>query len=702
MGKRSQRMEEKRRKKGHKLLLFLTLIGNLILIGGLGYLIYNISLLNNIENELRLIGSIILFVICLILLILSIRFYKKYKRGKLIFIIFLMMLIGLGTGFIGYNVDKVYSVLDDVSDTSGYKTYSSSLVTLSTNDVSSIDNIGDEAIGMISDDTSIDGYEIPKEVIKKQNISNEIKDYSNYIEMIDALYAGEVKYIFLPTNYSVMFGSMEGYEDIKDKTKIIFTQKKKVKEKDPLVSSKGKSINSPFTILLMGVDSEEEGIKGSSFNGDSLMVITFNPKTLGTTILSIPRDSYVPIACFSGKKKNKITHAAWQGEGCMIKTIQNLLDVDIDYYVKINFKGAVSLVDALGGVEIDVPYNLCEQDSNRAWGANTVYIRKGLQNLNGEQALAYSRNRHSNPDMCSKEWTNYTSNDFIRGQHQQEVVTALLDKFKAIKDLNTVYKLLDTISNNMVTNMSTDQILSLYNVFKDIASKANSETDMADVIGLQRLYLNGYDARIVDYGGSNLSLYNYVLYDESVKEVSNAMKENLGIKKAKVVKSFSFDVNTPYEKVVIGQKTTGKRSLVLIPNFVGQSLSSAQSWCSSHGIKASVSGGNGYVVSQSVPAGANVEDVKSITLSAGGSKTEDKITKNDEKETIKKDSKNKEEDNSKNNTVNKEESSSGNSEGSSDGGSTSEAGGSSSSGGNSGSGEGSSASLSDATGVHMP
>ena len=638
MGKRSQRMEEKRRKKSSKILVFFTFICNLILICGSGYLIYNVLLLNNIENELRLIGISILILVCLILLILSIKFCKKMKKGKLSFVLILMLIIGCAAGFVGYNVDRVYSVLDNVSDTSGYKTYSSSLVTLSTNDVSSIDDIKDEVIGMISDESSIDGYEIPKDIVKSESLSNEIKDYSNYIEMIDALYKGDIKYIFLPTNYSVMFGSMEGYENIKDKTKIIFTKKKKVKEKDSIVSSKGKSIDSPFTVLLMGVDSEEEGIKGSSFNGDSLMVITFNPKTLGATILSIPRDSYVPISCFAGNKKNKITHAAWRGESCMIKTIQDFLDVNIDYYVKINFKGAVSLVDALGGVEIDVPYSLCEQDSNRAWGSNTVYIKKGFQTLNGEQALAYSRNRHPNPDMCSKEWTNYTSNDFIRGQHQQEVVSALLNKFKSIKDLNTVYKLLDTISNNMVTNMSTDQILSLYNVFKDIAGKVDGDTDMADVIGLQRLYLNGYDARIVDYGGSNLSLYNYVLYDESVKEVSNAMKENLGIKKVKVIKSFSFDINKPYEKEVIGQKATGKRSLVLLPNFVGQSLSYAQSWCSSNGIKVTVNGGNGYVVSQSVPAGANVEDVKSITLSAGGN-TATNTEKTEKNETSKKEDK---------------------------------------------------------------
>ena len=603
----------------HKVAFILTLISILVLFGGVGYFILSISKLNNIENNLRLIGSIVLGIISLLLFILSIRFLNKFKKIKLTIVIILMLLIG-GVGiFAAYNVDKVYGALSKVSDTSGYTTYSSSLVTLKDNEAESIKDIGDSELGILNDTTSYEGNIIPEEVIKEQKLNNKTKEYDSYIAMIDALRDGEINYIFLPTNYTVMFGSMEGYEDIADETKVLLTQTKKVKnEKEESDSTNTKAITEPFTVLLMGVDSDAEGIANGSFNGDSLMVITFNPKTLSTTILSIPRDSYVPIACFSGQRKNKITHAAWKGETCMMDTIENFLDIKIDYYVKINFTGVVQLVDTLGGVEIDVPYNLCEQNSKRQWGSNTIYIEKGLQTLNGEQALAYARNRHPNPDKCSSKWTNYTSNDFIRGEHQQEVVTALLNKFKDVKDLDTVYGLLDTISNNMVTNMSTDQILSLYNVFKDIASKSTGMNDMADVLGIQRLKLNGYDARIYDYGGTNLSLYNYVLYDDSVKAVSDAMKENLGLKKTKVVKSFSFDINTPYEKEVIGADETGERSLVQLPNFVGQTVDYVRSYCSRNGISVTVKGGNGYVLSQSVPSGANIEDVNSITITAGG------------------------------------------------------------------------------------
>ena len=274
---------------------------------------------------------------------------------------------------------------------------------------------------------------------------------------------------------------------------------------------------------------------------------------------------------------------------------------------------------------------MCEQNSSRQWGKNTVYIEKGRQNLNGEQALAYSRNRHPNPSMCSAKWTSYYSDDFVRGQHQQEVVMALLNKFKGVSSLDTIYNLLDTISNNMNTNMSTEQILSLYNVFKDIYHKADKNSDMADLLGVQRLFLNGYSQRIYDYGGTNLSLYNYVLYDDSIKAVSNAMKENLGIKKPKVVKKFSFNVNDPYEEVIIGKDKTSKSSLTLLPSFIGQSLSYVNSFCGSHGIKVNVSGnGTGSVINQSVPAGANVEDVGNITITlSGGTDTSKSVEKED-------------------------------------------------------------------------
>ena len=414
-----------------------------------------------------------------------------------------------------------------------------------------------------------------------------------------------------------MFSAMDELDlsDVGSKTKIIYTKDKKQKSEKTSSSS---NLKEPFTVLIMGVDSEKETLANSSFNGDSLLLITFNPKTLNTTMLSIPRDSYVPIACFSGNKKSKITHAAWYGESCMMKTISNYTGININYFVKVNFKGVVNIIDSLGGVDVDVPYSFCEQNSNRDFGNNTIYVEKGIQKLNGEQALALSRNRKSNSDHCSSKWTSGTRNDFVRGQNQQLVLRSILNKLKEVKSLDTIYSILDKVSASMTTNMTTNEILSLYNVGKDIIVKSNGES-VEDLIGIQKLYLNGRDARIYD-SSSGLNLYNYLIYDNSLKAVVNAMKANLGLSDVKWVKEFSFSINNEYKETVIGKSESGGTSLVQLPSFVGMTESAARTKVSSLGVTITVkyattgSGTNGTVLTQDKAAGTDITYAKNVTL----------------------------------------------------------------------------------------
>lgn len=578
------------------------------------FLIYSLSLLNGIENTVRFLLSIDLVIILALYFFLNCKFiFHSQKRhfGFLIFCILYSFLLGIGA----YYIHKTYNVIDKISSSS--TKYSSSLITLKENKATGLSDITGGTIGYLSDETSVDGNQIPKEILESEKIKNKTVEYDSYVSLIEALLEKDVDYIFVPNNYILMFSNIDGanFEDLEEETKILYTKEKDISS---ITSKNSGTLTDPFTVLIMGVDSESENIKGSSFNGDALMLLTFNPTTLNTTILSIPRDSYVPIACFTGKTKNKITHAAWYGENCMMDTIEDFLDVEIDYYVKINFKGVVKLIDTLGGVEVDVPYSFCEQDSNRHFGSSTIYVKKGFQTLNGEQALALARNRKSNANKCSSEWTQGVRNDFVRGQNQQLVLRALLNQLKSVGSLDTVYSLLDTISNNMQTNMTTSEMLSLYNVGKDIIVKA-SDSNVEDLIGFQRLYLNGHDAYIYDTK-SGLNLYNYVLYNASVNAVSKAMKVNLNLVKPDLVKTFSFDVNEEYEEEVIGKKETGTSSVVKLPNFIGMTETSAKAKAQKLGISVTVkyvtTGGISSltVIKQSVPSGADVDNVKSLVL----------------------------------------------------------------------------------------
>lgn len=578
------------------------------------YMLYSISLLNGIENKLRLIGTIVIIVIAALFIFLSILSILKHQKKRRIILAVLIIFYSGILIFLAANIHTVIEKLGRVSTTT--TTYSASLVTLNSNKAENIDDIGSASIGMLKDENSIDGHQLPKEIMKKnKSISNnKVIYYDDYVSMLNALYEGEIEYIFLPSGYVLLFQSLEGYEHIENETKVLDSIDKDIKS---TIAKGGNKIDKPFTVLLMGVDSEKENIKGASFNGDSLMLITFNPTTLNTTIVSIPRDTYVPISCLNGRK-NKITHAAWGGESCMISTIENFTGIKIDYYVKINFKGVVKLVDNLGGIDVDVPIDFCEQDSNRDFG-NLICLKKGQQTLNGEQALALSRHRK-------------TINDFIRGQNQQLVVKGLMNKAKSIRSIDTIYSLLDTLSNNMETNMTTNEILSFYNVAKEILEKSKETSKVEELLGMQRLYISGFDAMIYDYdsklnAGTKLRLYNFVPYDGSIKDVVNAMKVNLGLESPKVIKSFEFDVDEPYVETVIGKGTYKDTTLYLLPNFVGYNQSKAIAYGKEHGIKVNVntvsSAQNaGQVISQSLHDGMDVSAINknvglTITVSDG-------------------------------------------------------------------------------------
>lgn len=613
-----------KRFKQNKLKFILLIVTAGILLLSSTYMLYSLYILKGIENLIRLIIGIVIFIILVLLLIFIFKSLKKDK-SKYYIIMTISIIYSSILLVIGYYINKTYSTVNNI--TTKYTTHSSSLITLSTSKINDINSLDNGTIGMIGDEENDIGYIIPNKVIEDKKISNKVVFYDNYIDLIKALYNGDVSYAFVPSNYTILFKNIDEAEltDIQEKTKIIYTEEVKSKNE---VSNKN-IINEPFTVLLMGVDSENEDIANSSFNGDSLVLITFNPKTLNSTILSIPRDTYVPITCFNQKRKNKITHAAWYGESCMMNTISNFTGIKIDYYVKINFKGVVKLVDSLGGVEVDVPYSFCEQNSNREFGNNTVYVEKGLQTLNGEQALALARNRHSWPQYCSKKWTNYESNDFVRGSNQQKIIKAMLGKLKNIKSIDAVYEILNTISNSMETNMSTDEILSFYNIGKDILKKSKNSTD-DNIIELQKLTLSGYSAMIYDYSsinnqGMKLVLYNYVPYQGSIKEITKAMKINLGLEEYKMDKTFSFSINTPYESKNIGAGNYNEKGVELLPDFIGSNKSVAEAYCKKNGIALNYvyktvndkSYTVGQILDQSIPAKADIEflsKTKGITI----------------------------------------------------------------------------------------
>lgn len=532
------------------------------------------SLLNltGIETGIRIIA--IIFFIIYFLLYVFINFLnllrRKYK-GLIISTIFSLLFILIF--FIGsYYINYVYSNINNMQESEKI-TYNIYLITLKDTEFSS-----ESKIGVISDKIDKDNNELSTKLYKKKNLKNEIVEYNDYIKMLDDLYNNVIDGAIVPGNYDTLFRNEAGFENIVYDTKVIYEYSEKRQNEDLNIVS-DKDFSEPLTFLFLGVDSEGDGLNANAaFNGDTLMLMSFNPKTLSSVLLSIPRDTYVPIAC-NNNRYAKINSSAAYGTGCVISTINKFLDINIDYYVKINFKGVVDLVEAVGGVEVDVEAptymanayggKVCEQNSDRQWGDKLVCMNPGLQVLNGEQALAYSRCRHM-----------YIGSDLDRVRHQQQVVEALANKVLHFNSIKEFQDILNAVSKNIATNMDTDTILSGYNVAKNVLGNKLSGKDS---LNIQKATLETYSLNVyVPSQGRNTSAQGY--YESSLEDIKKAFNIVLGKETEEPIKTFSFSVNETYEIYRPGKGKRTGQSGALLPSFVGKSISEAQSFCNSNNI----------------------------------------------------------------------------------------------------------------------
>ena len=565
--------------------IFILLLIELI---SLCFFTYSLILYEGVETFYRIYGVIILIYLFLFLSYLLLRSIKK-KNMKSFVIPAILTIVIIGVEFAGYYyLTKIYKSIDAYSDTKN--TYYSSLVTYDKS-LKTQKDLRKKIIGIVSDSKDIEGNILPKELIKKYSLdsSNEIKEYDSTIELLHALSNKEIDAAFFSRNYVDMFYSLEGYENIEEDTKVLLEGSKIYETNEENIKSETASLNKPFTMLFIGVDSSKDGVT-SGYNGDVLLLATFNPSTLRATITSVPRDTYIKTACSNGSYRRINTTTWGSSSSCAVKTIENLFDVDIDYYAKINFKGVVSLIDAVGGIDVDVPYSFCEQNSSRKWGKNTIYVNKGKQHLNGEQALALARNRHKPNDgsatgkamgkYCS-EWNQGKRNDFVRGKNQIKVIMGVANAATKLTDPNQAISILEKIKPNFQTNITTKDVLSLYSLAKSIVIN-----DSANLVNLQRMQLKTYSVWGKVYEPSSKSYPAVqVPYQGSINDIKKEIKANLGKSKTELVKTASFDLNNLYEDTLIGQGKYTTPTVNTLKNLSSYSVSSIKSYASKNKLK---------------------------------------------------------------------------------------------------------------------
>lgn len=226
----------------------------------------------------------------------------------------------------------------------------------------------------------------------------------------------------------------------------------------------------PFSILLLGVDT---GALGRTEQGrsDTMMVATVNPSTGQSLLVSLPRDTYTEIV--GHNTEDKMNHAyAFGGAAMSMDTVENLLDIPIDHYITINMQGIEALVDAVGGIEVNNPFEFTYDGTT---------FPKGTQELDGETALKYSRMRYDDPN-----------GDYGRQERQRQIITGVAKKVLSTKGLTNYQSILTTMGENVKTDLSFDDMQTLMGDYR--GAFGNIKTDqmkgegfMQDGVSYQRI-----------------------------------------------------------------------------------------------------------------------------------------------------------------------------------------------------------------------
>ncbi|NLC54967.1 MAG: hypothetical protein GX769_03700 [Erysipelothrix sp.] len=503
----------------------LTIIVSSLLFG----IIFSLNKYGKLSKVSFIVVNIIFLIISLALILSTIKLNNsKTKKKKLIYAIALSVFsLFLGFGF--YLVNVIDTSIKEITVQSNKIEYSASFVVYHSN-LETVDQLSNKRMGIIASDKFIEGNVLPKDELKKLEFDQvKFTEYKSYTSLINGLVKDEVDFISLPKDYKNLFSTNEEVELYLDDTKVIHNFFGKYDNFSKISGSDIDVTNVPFTVLLMGNDGGRT---------DTLMLATVNPKAMQLTLTSIARDSYVPIACYPDNSRDKINHSRNISRDCTIKTVEDLLDLSIDFYVEINFQGVIDLVNALGTIKIDSPASFHGNIESEEGGG--VFIPEGVSDLDGNQVLAFVRERNS-----------FADGDFQRQKNQQQVIDSLLTTVIETRDVTKLINLIKATGRNVETNMSLSQLIDLMNL--GIVKMESTFLNNADIFTIYGSRITGRGALIYNQDFEK-EIYYYILYNGSINDIKDLITMNLrsdGI--LEVPKGFNYNYNQGFIPPVFSQ-----------------------------------------------------------------------------------------------------------------------------------------------------
>lgn len=368
---------------------------------------------------------ILLGVPILIYIIIFILLKKKKKIGYIISVIFIII-YSIVIYYLGITLN-FFSSFSKIH----YNEETFLVLVLKEENYQDIEDLQNKNIGYI--ENKLNSADKALEKLDKKITINKEK-YEDSTTLFKDLDDKNIESILIDENYY----NIKNEEESIDNYKILYTIKVRsiVKNTTKTVDI----INDPFTIYISGIDvyGDIETVSRSDVN----ILMTVNPQTKQVLLTSIPRDFYVRLHGTTGYK-DKLTHAGNYGVNMSIETIEDLLNIDINYYVRVNFTTLEKLIEALNGVDVYSEYSFVSYIDN-------YQFYKGYNHMNGGQALAFSRERKSLP-----------GGDVDRGKNQEAVIEAIIRKVTSKDVIYKYSKILNSLKGTFQTNLTETDITKL-------------------------------------------------------------------------------------------------------------------------------------------------------------------------------------------------------------------------------------------------
>lgn len=477
-------MAKKKNKKVLNIVSIIIGIISLILMLVFSYAIYK---LNMIPGKFLIPVYILIFIIYTGLLLTV--FLPKVKSKIKVISIVVLVLFGVIFGF----ADKyIFTTLNfmDILDREVLQKERYDVYVLENSSYNKLEDLKGKKVGLYqSSNSEKAGSEL------KNKIDFEIIEYTDVEKMFESLNNDEINAIIISSSVKNLLDTE--LNDINVKIKSIYNFKISI-EKNDIVKVVNVT-NTPFNVYIAGGDGY--GSIDYTFNTDVNMVATINPTTRKILLTSIPRDYYVNLVGQGPNAYDKLTHAGYYGIEESVKTVENLLDTDINYYVKINFSTIEGIVDAIGGVDVYSDYDFC------AYGRPDICYSKGWNKTDGFHALMFARERHS-----------FYDGDVQRVKNQQKVVEAMVNKITSSTALISSYdRILDSVSENLDTNMPSKDISRL--VKMQLSDMRGWTIESQNAVGTGQMGPT--------YTFPTLDLYTMLPDEESVKSLKLKINEYL-------------------------------------------------------------------------------------------------------------------------------------------------------------------------------